>query len=47
VGGADLGSMLGSWGACTTSPCPADLNNDGIVGGSDLGLLLGQWGACP
>jgi hypothetical protein len=48
VGGADLGILLGAWGACPTSGgCPADLNGDGIVGGADLGILLGAWGACP
>ncbi len=47
VGGADLGLMLGSWGACPSGPCLADLNNDGVITGSDLGLLLGQWGVCP
>lgn len=26
------------------APCPADLNNDGVVNGADLGLLLGNWG---
>ncbi len=26
------------------SPCPADLNDDGIVGAADLALLLGAWG---
>ncbi|MCX5640613.1 MAG: hypothetical protein NT059_07365 [Planctomycetota bacterium] len=26
-----------------TSPCPADLNHDGVVGGADLGILLGNW----
>ncbi len=30
---------------CAT-PCPADLNNDGIVDGADLGTLLGAWGPC-
>ena len=45
VNGADLGIMLGSWGACVG--CPADLNADGVVNGADLGLLLGAWGACP
>lgn len=41
VGGADLGLLLGSWGACTG--CAADLDNDGAVTGIDLGLLLGAW----
>ena len=26
------------------TPCPADLNGDGIVDGGDLGLLLAAWG---
>jgi hypothetical protein len=25
-------------------PCPADLNNDGIVNGADISVLLGFWG---
>ncbi|MBM4052982.1 MAG: hypothetical protein FJ270_09635 [Planctomycetes bacterium] len=45
VEGADLGIMLGSWGAC--AGCAADLDDDGLVGGADLGILLGAWGACP
>ena len=47
VNGADLGLMLGAWGACGKGPCTADLNSDGIVNGADLGLLLGAWGSCP
>jgi len=26
------------------SPCPADLDGDGLVGGSDVAVLLGSWG---
>ncbi|TVQ30659.1 MAG: DNRLRE domain-containing protein [Phycisphaeraceae bacterium] len=26
------------------SPCPADLDGDGVVGSSDLAILLGAWG---
>jgi hypothetical protein len=44
VNGADLGLLLGSWGACPG--CAADLNADGVVNGADLGLMLGSWGAC-
>jgi hypothetical protein len=44
INGADLGLLLGSWGACPG--CAADLNADGIVNGADLGLLLGSWGPC-
>jgi hypothetical protein len=49
VNGADLGLMLGAWGACPggTPGCLGDLNLDGVVTGADLGLLLGAWGACP
>ncbi len=28
-------------------PCPADLNNDGVVNAGDLAVLLAAWGACP
>ncbi|MBM4111399.1 MAG: hypothetical protein FJ254_08610 [Phycisphaerae bacterium] len=44
VNGADLGFLLGAWGAC--SGCAADLNDDGSVDGADLGLMLGAWGGC-
>ncbi|MFM8639801.1 MAG: hypothetical protein ACKOEL_04095, partial [Planctomycetota bacterium] len=46
VNGADLGLLLGAWGACPGTPCPPDLNADGVVNGADLGLLLGAWGPC-
>lgn len=42
VDGADLGVLLGFWGACPV-PCPADFNGDGVVDGADLGRLLGAW----
>lgn len=44
VGGADLASLLGAWGAC--SCCPSDLTADGQVDGADLATLLGSWGLC-
>lgn len=44
VNGADLGILLGKWGAVRGI---ADLNQDGIVNGADLGALLGAWGTCP
>ena len=49
VNGADLGLLLGAWGACPgdVPGCVGDLNVDGVVNGADLGLLLGAWGACP
>jgi hypothetical protein len=46
VGGSDLGSLLGAWGACDTIDCVADLDRNGVVEAADLGLLLAQWGAC-
>ncbi len=42
VDGADLGELLGSWGAGARH----DLTGDGVVDGADLGLLLGDWGPC-
>ena len=45
VGGADLGLLLGSWGAC--GACPANIDGQGGVDGADLGILLGAWGECP
>jgi len=41
VGVADLGVLLGAWGATDS---PADLNCDGLVNGADLGVLLLNWG---
>ena len=29
---------------CSSAPCPADLNLDGVVTGADLGFLLFAWG---
>jgi hypothetical protein len=47
VNGADLGLLLGAWGACNPgTQCFADLTGDGFVTGADLGLLLGAWGVC-
>ena len=44
VDGADLGILLGAWGACpNASPCVADLDGSGVVDGADLGLLLSHW----
>lgn len=40
VDGADLGLLLGGWGASGE----ADLDGSGAVDGADLGLLLGAWG---
>jgi len=36
-----------SYVAFTEIPCPADLNDDGVVNGSDLSSLLASWGTCP
>lgn len=38
VDGADLGTLLGSWGAAA-----ADLTNDGTVNGTDLFFMLAAW----
>ena len=46
VNGADLGSLLGTWGAVAPGGAVADLNGDGAVNGADLGMLLGAWGPC-
>lgn len=43
VDGADLGALLGAWGAAGGGSAQ-DLNDDGIVDGGDLGILLGLWG---
>ncbi|MFO0875335.1 MAG: MBL fold metallo-hydrolase [Phycisphaerales bacterium] len=43
VDGADLGVLLGAWGAAAPGT-PADLDDDGKVDGSDLGIMLGAWG---
>ncbi|MFO0874536.1 MAG: LamG-like jellyroll fold domain-containing protein [Phycisphaerales bacterium] len=44
VDGADLGMLLGDWGAAGT---PSDLTGDGAVDGADLGVMLSAWGDCP
>jgi hypothetical protein len=41
VDAADLGTLLGAWGAC--DGCAADLNCDGQVDAADLSILLGAW----
>lgn len=41
IDGADLGRLLGGWGAPD-----ADLNGDGVTDSADLGLLLNAWGPC-
>ena len=38
-----LGLLLSGWGTCGT-PCPGDLNYDGVVNGADIGLILSNWG---
>ncbi len=49
VNGADLASLLGSWGPCppAPTPCPADFNGDGVVNARDQAYLLGSWGEPP
>ena len=43
VDGADLASMLASWGKLNTT---ADQNGDGFVNGIDLSYMLTNWGSC-
>jgi hypothetical protein len=43
VDGADLGSLLGSWG----QDSPFDYNGDGTTDGADMAVILGAWGPCP
>jgi hypothetical protein len=47
VNGDDLGILLGAWGPCASTDCPADLDGNGAVDADDLGILLAAWGACP
>jgi hypothetical protein len=42
VDAADLGLLLGSWGA----PSPYDYNGDGITNGADIATILSAWGPC-
>ncbi|MFM7051783.1 MAG: M12 family metallo-peptidase [Planctomycetota bacterium] len=42
VNGADLSTLLASWGGC--SGCAADIDDDGTVGAADLAILLNLWG---
>ncbi|MEC9372759.1 MAG: YncE family protein, partial [Planctomycetota bacterium] len=44
VGPADLGILLGSWGAEIEA---LDLDGSGTVGSGDLAEVLGSWGPCP
>jgi Metallo-peptidase family M12/PA14 domain/Bacterial Ig domain len=43
VGGADIATLLGSWGAAG-SGSPADFDRSGVVDGADLARLLANWG---
>ena len=40
------GASLVSYVAIEPDPCPADLDDGGIVGFSDLLFLLDAWGLC-
>ncbi|MDZ4830009.1 MAG: dockerin type I repeat-containing protein [Phycisphaerae bacterium] len=42
VNGADLATLLGSWGGTGG----ADLDQNGVVDAADLAILLGAWGTC-
>jgi predicted outer membrane repeat protein len=46
VNGADMGTLLATWGSCASADCPADLDCNGTVAGPDLGILLSTWGPC-
>ena len=41
VNGADLATLLASWGECPG--CPEDINGDGVVSGPDIASLLAAW----
>jgi|GEM_PF-2990098 len=41
----DAGPMTSIAYVASTSSCPADLNQDGVVDGADLGQLLTSWGS--
>ena len=43
VGGTDFLAILGAWGSCTGSCCPADLDLDGDIGVTDFLVLLANW----
>lgn len=44
VNGADLGTLLASWGPCAEgAACRADLNGDGAVNAIDLTILMKSW----
>ena len=38
--------MFSTAGGSSPTPCPADLNHDGLVAGADLAIMLGAWGPC-
>jgi hypothetical protein len=46
VDGADLGTLVSSWGPAGIGPNRADINGNGMVDGADLGILLINWGPC-
>ncbi len=47
-GAIDMGAIEAQVDApVMEDPCPADLNNDGVVNAGDLAVLLAAWGACP
>jgi len=46
VNSADLGLILGFWGACVDPVCATDINGDGVTDKADLSLILANWGSC-
>jgi hypothetical protein len=45
VDGADLTTLLATWGECDVF-CLGDIDQSGTVDGQDLALLLNDWGSC-
>ena len=45
--GAPNSVTVSTHGPANGTPCPADLNGDGVVDGLDLGTLLAQWSGLP
>ncbi len=46
VDGADLGTLLASWGLASNGAEGADIDRSGLVDGADLAILLASWGRC-
>ena len=44
---SDLLAVINGWGACSGSPCYADITGDNSVGVNDLLAVIQNWGPCP